>query len=80
MAVEIAEALEGAHRQGIVHRDLKPSNIMLTPERHVKMMDFGLAKRVSPVEGQEQEITTALTRVGASLGTIPYMSPRAGAW
>lgn len=49
---------------------------MLTSERHVKMMDFGLAKRVSPVEGQEkQEITTALTREGASLGTIPYMSP-----
>ena len=48
---------------------------MLTPERHVKMMDFGLAKRVTPVEGQEQEITTALTREGATLGTIPYMSP-----
>jgi len=74
-ATEVAEALEEAHKQGIVHRDLKPSNIMLTPQGHVKVMDFGLAKRVTPVEGQEQEITTALTKQGATLGTVPYMSP-----
>ena len=74
-AAEIAEALEAAHKQNIVHRDLKPSNIMLTPEGHVKVMDFGLAKRVTPVEGKEQEITTALTQQGSTLGTVPYMSP-----
>ena len=74
-ATEIAEALEEAHKQGIVHRDVKPSNIMLTPQGHVKVMDFGLAKRVSPVEGQEEQITTALTREGSTLGTVPYMSP-----
>ncbi len=74
-ATEVAEALEEAHKQGIVHRDLKPSNVMLTPQGHVKVMDFGLAKRVTPVEGQEEEITTALTREGSTLGTIPYMSP-----
>ena len=70
-ATEIAEALEAAHNKEIVHRDLKPSNIMLTPEGHVKVMDFGLAKRVSLVEGREEEITTALTKQGSTLGTIP---------
>ncbi|MCH8320897.1 MAG: serine/threonine protein kinase, partial [Acidobacteria bacterium] len=74
-ATEIAEALEAAHKQKIVHRDLKPSNIMLTPEGHVKVMDFGLAKRVTPAEGQGEDITTALTQQGSTLGTVPYMSP-----
>jgi serine/threonine protein kinase len=74
-AGEIAEALEAAHEQEIVHRDLKPSNIMLTPKGYVKVMDFGLAKRVVPVEGQDEEITTVLTRADSILGTVPYMSP-----
>jgi serine/threonine-protein kinase len=74
-ATEVAEALEEAHKQGIVHRDLKPSNIMLTPQGHVKVMDFGLAKQVTPVEGQGEEITTKLTQQGSTLGTVPYMSP-----
>ena len=74
VAVEIAEAIEKAHQKGIVHRDLKPANIMLTPQRHVKVMDFGLAKRVA-LEGSEQEITSALTTEGSTVGTVPYMSP-----
>ncbi len=76
IASEIAEALEEAHQNRIVHRDLKPSNIMLRPDGHVKVMDFGLAKRVQAKEEGGQEATlTALTGEGTAIGTVPYMSP-----
>ncbi len=77
-AVEIAEALEEAHKQGIVHRDLKPSNIMVTPQGHVKVMDFGLAKRLVPAEGvgsQAETLTGSLTKTDTTMGTLAYMSP-----
>ncbi|UCF38379.1 MAG: serine/threonine-protein kinase, partial [Acidobacteriota bacterium] len=73
--IEAAEAIEKAHSSSFIHRDLKPANLMLTPEGHVKVMDFGLAKRILKDEEVEQAITTGLTQKGSTLGTLTYMSP-----
>ena len=79
MAGEIAEALQEAHARRFLHRDLKPANIMLTEQGHVKVMDFGLAKRVEDLPSPDQatgEIGAAqLTAHGSIVGTPDYMSP-----
>ncbi|MGA2327216.1 MAG: protein kinase [Bryobacteraceae bacterium] len=71
-AVQIADALAGAHAAGIVHRDLKPGNVMVAAEGLVKVLDFGLAKFA---EVPAAETPTRLTTEGAVLGTVGYMSP-----
>ncbi len=73
---QVASALEAAHRAGIVHRDLKPANVMITSDGDAKVLDFGIAKTVSPLgRGSETEAATELTRTGTTVGTVPYMSP-----
>ncbi len=75
--IEIAGALDKAHRQGIVHRDLKPGNVMLT-KSGVKLLDFGLAKAVGPVTPQQMTsfpTQQAVTQEGTILGTFQYMAP-----
>jgi predicted esterase len=75
-AIQIAGGLAKAHAAGIVHRDLKPANLMVTPDRLVKILDFGLAKPLErrASEGDDRTLSSA-TQEGIVVGTPHYMSP-----
>jgi len=70
IAAEVADALAYAHARRVVHRDIKPHNILLTPDEHVKVADFGIARSLD---------ATSYTRTGTVLGSTQYISPEQAA-
>ena len=82
LAAEVAEGLAHAHETGVIHRDIKPENVMVGRDNHAKILDFGLAK-ILEIQREEtlsrlseaETATLQVTRQGALMGTVAYMSP-----
>jgi tRNA A-37 threonylcarbamoyl transferase component Bud32 len=70
VALQIAEALQAAHKRGVIHRDIKPRNILITDSGHVKVADFGIARAAE---------ATTVSDLGDILGSVKYMSPEQAA-
>lgn len=66
LSIQVCQALKSAHDAGVIHRDLKPSNLLITPEKNIKLLDFGVAQVFA---------SSRLTKTGGIIGTAEYMSP-----
>ena len=74
LLAKVCDAVNAAHLRGIIHRDLKPSNIRVDDHGEPRVLDFGLARRLTP-EGTKDPMGTAVTRSGFFVGSLPWASP-----